>query len=236
MVNQTDSGEGFWVHDRLACLRPSPEWQPDSYSAFERFKKRRDLQALEGSPRWIRFSMAAAIVMSIGLIVALLPWHALWRPEEKSRSATPEPAKAATPVVMPVPTPPVQPTPSPRSQPPAVPGVAAEQQNAAPAPEKEQKPAERVGPGVTPPRAIPPIPEPGYTDEARQARIQGTVVLDVIIRADGTGKVNKVVSGLGYGLDEKAVEAFEKWKFVPGAKDGKPVDVQSEVVVNFHLY
>ena len=82
---------------------------------------------------------------------------------------------------------------------------------------------------MTPPRAISPMPEPDYTDEARQAHIQGTVVLDVIIRADGTGKVNKVVQGLGYGLDEKAIEAFEKWRFDPGTIDGKPVDVQLQI-------
>jgi protein TonB len=78
--------------------------------------------------------------------------------------------------------------------------------------------------------------EPDYTDEARQAHIQGTVVLDVIVRADGTGKVNKVELGLGYGLDEKAIEVFEKWRFEPGTIDGKPVTVQFQVVVNFHLY
>ena len=80
------------------------------------------------------------------------------------------------------------------------------------------------------------MPEPEYTDEARQAHIQGTVVLDVIIRADGIGKVNKVVRGLGYGLDQKAIEAFEKWRFTPGTVDGKPVSVQLQIVINFHLY
>jgi TonB family protein len=80
------------------------------------------------------------------------------------------------------------------------------------------------------------MPEPDYTDEARQAHIQGTVILDVIVRADGTGKVNKVERGLGYGLDEKAIEMFEKWRFEPGTIDGKPVAVQFQVVVNFHLY
>jgi TonB family protein len=97
-------------------------------------------------------------------------------------------------------------------------------------------PAEHVGNGVSAPHTIPPVPEPVYTDEARQAHIQGTVTLDVTIRADGTGKVNKVVRALGYGLDEKAIEAFEKWRFEPGKKDGKPVDVELQVVINFHLY
>jgi TonB family protein len=80
------------------------------------------------------------------------------------------------------------------------------------------------------------MPEPDYTDEARQAHIQGTVVLDVIVRADGTGKVVKVVRGLDPGLNQKAIEAFEKWRFEPGKKDGKPVDVELQVVINFHLY
>jgi len=60
--------------------------------------------------------------------------------------------------------------------------------------------------------------------------------LDVIIRTDGTAKVQRVVQGLGYGLDESAVEAIEKWRFQPGTKDGKAVDVELEVTMGFHLF
>jgi protein TonB len=114
--------------------------------------------------------------------------------------------------------------------------VAALQQTVPPAPVQEQRPVEHVGNGVSAPHTIPPMPEPDYTDEARQAHIQGTVVLGVIVRADGTGKVVNVIRGLDPGLDQKAIAAFEKWRFEPGKKDGKPVDVELQVVINFHLY
>jgi protein TonB len=88
---------------------------------------------------------------------------------------------------------------------------------------------------VTPPKTIS-TAEPNYTDEARQAHIQGTIILNVTVRTDGTAKVDKIVQGLGYGLDEKAIESVEKWRFVPGMKDGQPVDVQLPVTMNFKLY
>jgi TonB family protein len=111
------------------------------------------------------------------------------------------------------------------------------QQPAEPSPDPEQKSPERVGPGVTPPLVVPSTrADPEYTDEARAARIQGTVVLSVTIRADGTGRVEQVVRSLDPGLDQKAIEAFQKWRFTPGMKDGKPVDVQLQVVFNFKLY
>lgn len=264
MDNQTDNSENTWVDRKMADLVPPGDWYPDSKRAFEQFLNRRDRQETQTSPRWIRLSMAAAILASIGLVMALLPWHTLWNPAASSKSRTSESVKAATPA------------PSVQSQPSAVPSTPQQEQKSAEkpgpgespsgilgpaakpqfsddarrahiqgtvavvqqpaAPEKEEKPAEKMGPGVTPPRIIGPAPEPNYTDEARQAHIQGTVILGVIIRTDGTGKVENVVQGLGYGLDEKAIEAFEKQRFEPGTVDGKPVAVQLQVVVNFRLY
>jgi len=201
--------------------------------------------------------MAAAILASIGLVVALLPWHALWRPAASSKS---RPSSEIVMATIPAPSiqppsaavPPTQQRDQKPAEKPAGPviepnytdgsrrahiqgTVAALQQPAPPAPEQEQKPAEYVPPKATPPHATF-RPEPDYTDAARQAQIQGTVVLDVTIRADGTGMVNKVARGLGYGLDEKAIEVFEKWRFEPGTLNGKPVDVQLQVTFNFHLY
>ena len=79
-------------------------------------------------------------------------------------------------------------------------------------------------------------PEPNYTDDARQAHIQGTVVLDTIIQEDGTIVVNKVERSLGYGLDDEAKKVLKKWKCNPGKVNGQPVDVQLQIVINFHLY
>jgi TonB family protein len=74
-----------------------------------------------------------------------------------------------------------------------------------------------------------------YTKAARQAKLQGTVVL--YIEVDPTGQVlnPKVIRGLGLGLDEKAIEAVVQWKFRPGLEDGKPVTVTANVECNFRL-
>jgi len=77
--------------------------------------------------------------------------------------------------------------------------------------------------------------EPDYTEEARTAKLQGTVVLSVEIDPTGTATNIRVVRGLGLGLDEKAVETVKKWKFKPGEKDGTPVTVAATIEVNFHL-
>ena len=92
----------------------------------------------------------------------------------------------------------------------------------------------RVGNGVTPPLILSRV-EPHYTDEARQARSRGTVVLEVVIRKDGTVDVLRVARGLGFGLDESAVEAIKQWRFKPGTRNGEPVDVALNVEINFNL-
>lgn len=76
---------------------------------------------------------------------------------------------------------------------------------------------------------------PEYSDDARKARIQGTVELLVIIQADGTVQFDRVQTSLGYGLDQKAIEAVKQWKFIPSRKDGRPVPVWMSIVVNFSL-
>ena len=79
-------------------------------------------------------------------------------------------------------------------------------------------------------------PSPAYTEEARQAKTQGTCVLWLIVDSSGHPRDVRVVRGLGFGLDAKALEAVRQWKFQPSLKDGKPVDVQISVEVAFHLY
>ena len=92
----------------------------------------------------------------------------------------------------------------------------------------------RVGGGVTSPVPVYKI-EPEYSEEARKAKYQGTVVLSVIIDATGKPTNLKVVRPLGLGLDEKAIEAVRKWRFRPGTKEGKPVAVYATIEVNFRL-
>jgi len=78
-------------------------------------------------------------------------------------------------------------------------------------------------------------PDPEYSEEARKAKWQGTVVLSLIVDEKGMPEELKVVRALGLGLDQKAIEAVTKWRFKPGMKDGKPVAVQATIEVNFRL-
>jgi TonB family protein len=89
-------------------------------------------------------------------------------------------------------------------------------------------------PCATRPRQIS-SPEPEYSAQARKAGYQGVCTLSVIVEADGRTSHIRVLSSLGMGLDEKAIEAVNRWKFAPALKDGKPVPVQIAVEVAFHL-
>jgi protein TonB len=92
-----------------------------------------------------------------------------------------------------------------------------------------------VGAGISAPQAIS-APDPDYTEEARRAKKQGTCVLWLIVDSAGHPRDIRVVRGLGLGLDAKAVDAVRQRRFQPALKDGKPVDVQISVEVEFHLY
>ena len=89
--------------------------------------------------------------------------------------------------------------------------------------------------GPTTPPAVLWMREPEYTDEARRAKVQGTVVL--YLEVDGGGKARnlRVIQGLGLGLDERAVEAVLSWKFRPGYRNGRAVLTSARVEVNFRL-
>jgi periplasmic protein TonB len=93
----------------------------------------------------------------------------------------------------------------------------------------------RVGGGVSAPKAIF-SPDPEYSEEARKAKYQGTCVLSVIVGPDGKPRDIRVARSLGLGLDEKAIEAVNQWKFEPAQKDGRPVAVAINVEVQFRLY
>jgi protein TonB len=93
----------------------------------------------------------------------------------------------------------------------------------------------KVGAGITAPQPID-TPDPAYTEEARRAKIQGTCILWLIVDAEGHPRDIRVVRGLGYGLDAKALETVKQWRFQPARKDGQPVNVQVSVEVGFRLY
>jgi len=94
--------------------------------------------------------------------------------------------------------------------------------------------AYRVGGSVLAPRALA-TPDPEYTEQAREAKLQGMCVLRLIVGADGKPRDIHVVRSLGMGLDEKAIAAVSQWAFAPATKDGLPVPVQISVQVSFRL-
>ena len=91
------------------------------------------------------------------------------------------------------------------------------------------------GLGIEPPRAIY-QPDPEYSEEARKTRMQGTVLVALVVDRQGHPRNVRVLRSLGLGLDDKAVEAVRKWRFEPGKKDGQNVAVQVNVEIQFRLY
>jgi len=237
--NNKDENVGQWVDDRLATLSEGVSWSSDSSRAFERLKerkeagaKRRHVRAYADSRLWMTVGVSVVIVF----VFAALPWRQLKNvvvhekaPEAKVTEPAAPPARELS----------VEPAETPkkarvvaRS---VVPAPAVSESTVQGATEPTLGEPVNPGPGVTPPRPLKQT-EPNYTDEARRAHIQGTVILDVVVHKDGTATVIKIVRGLGYGLDENAKAIIEKWEFEPGKVNGQPVDVEIQISVGFHLY
>ena len=89
--------------------------------------------------------------------------------------------------------------------------------------------------GVTVPQVIF-NPEPSFSDEARKSKAQGIVLLLLVVGKDGHPYDIRVGQSLGMGLDEKAIEAVNRWRFRPATLNGQPVATQIAVEVDFHLY
>ena len=79
-------------------------------------------------------------------------------------------------------------------------------------------------------------PDPPYSEEARKAKYQGTVIVLIVIDAQGNVTDSRIVKPLGLGLDEKAIETIKTWKFKPGMRNGTPVPVRMMVEVSFRLF
>jgi TonB family protein len=92
----------------------------------------------------------------------------------------------------------------------------------------------RPGNGVTSPVLISKV-EPQYSEEARAAKYQGSVLLNVVIDAQGRPSDVSVLHALGLGLDEQAIEAVKQWRFEPGKRAGTPVPVMAQIEVNFRM-
>ena len=93
----------------------------------------------------------------------------------------------------------------------------------------------RVGGTVSAPRTKS-APDPQYNELARKAKVQGTVVLWVVIGPDGRAQEWRLQRALGMGLDEEAVDVVRNWTFKPALMNGQPVAVQVNIEMNFRLY
>jgi protein TonB len=94
--------------------------------------------------------------------------------------------------------------------------------------------AQEPGTRPTPPRILQKV-DPAYTKEARAAKIQGPVLLTLVVGADGVARDIQVRQSLDPALDVNALAAVQQWKFQPGTKDGQAVDVKATIEVNFRL-
>lgn len=92
----------------------------------------------------------------------------------------------------------------------------------------------KVGHDVKAPRVLHQV-EPEYSPSARADHVQGTVIVELIVDEKGRPVEIKVLSPLGYGLDELALAAVEKWEFVPGTKNGKPVRTLATIEIKFRF-
>jgi protein TonB len=90
------------------------------------------------------------------------------------------------------------------------------------------------GSGVAPPVLLREV-RPGYTDEARRRSIEGDVLLEIVVKQDGSVGNVRVTRTLGAGLEQKAIDAVRQWRFGPARRQGQPVDVVVEVSVEFKL-
>ena len=88
--------------------------------------------------------------------------------------------------------------------------------------------------GITAPKPLY-HPDPEYTDRARRKKINGTVVLSLVVATDGLVRDAKVTTSLDKDLDNQALKAVRTWKFEPATKDGTPVAVRISVETSFHI-
>src|SRR5262249_23103355 len=97
-----------------------------------------------------------------------------------------------------------------------------------------KKKAATDGPADTPVTILD-KPRPEYTAEGRTLKLEGDVVIEVVFLASGKIVVNRVISGLGHGLDENATRAAQQIRFKPALREGQPVDYPARVRIEFRL-
>lgn len=106
---------------------------------------------------------------------------------------------------------------------------------AAPFQDKDKdREVERPGAGVTTPKLLREV-KPHYPDRAKQEKVQGEVLMECVVKADGTVGDKKIIKALHPDLDQAAMDAAAQWLFEPGTRDGKPVNVLVTIAIAFTL-
>ena len=90
------------------------------------------------------------------------------------------------------------------------------------------------GSGIEPPKLLHEV-KPDYTEDARLRRVEGEVVMEIVVRRDGSVGDVRTLRGLGGGLNDRAIQAVRQWRFSPARRLGSPVDVIVEVSVEFKV-
>lgn len=148
-------------------------------------------------------------------------------PSDKKPSAKPNPLDAIETVIVYENVPKKAPTPTPTPPPTPTPAV-----DTPPPPRHDPPPAKPPAPENNGPRILS-FYLPVYTPEARKRAIEGNVIVSALFQRDGKIKDVKVELGLGYGLDERAVEAVKKTLFEPARRDGQPIDLRAQIIFTF---
>jgi TonB family protein len=148
------------------------------------------------------------MMLDIREVLTLQQWEKLQGLQQRRLTPPPPPPAAPPPPSIPAPAPPPNP----------------------PAPPER---VFKIGDGVQPP-IVDYQPLPQYTQAARDAKVEGVVLIRCIVRKDGRATDAKILRGLGYGLDEAALTTVtNQWRFKPGTLNGRPVDVQATIEISF---
>lgn len=101
-------------------------------------------------------------------------------------------------------------------------------------PQEPDREVHRPGGRVTTPKLIYEV-KPQYTARAMEEKVEGEVVMECVVKADGTVGDIKIVRALHEDLDKAAMDAAAQWRFEPGTRDGKPVNVLVAIAMAFSL-
>jgi TonB family protein len=105
---------------------------------------------------------------------------------------------------------------------------------AAPLMAQDAKQQDAAQPKTTTPKLLYKV-EPSYTEEAKAAKISGSVLLKLVVDENGNAQDIQVARSLDQGLDRNAIAAVRQWVFAPATENGKPVAVAANIEVNFSL-